>query len=264
MVEDNVQLARKLFSLSPLKQEKFRRLSNYIGDAANKRCLDLGSDNGVISLVLRELGGSSNGKWASADLTEQTVAAIRSVVKQDVYQTDGRTLPFENNSFDLVAIVDLLEHISTDLELIAEIHRILKPQGVLIINVPNPKEGLLRSIRYRLGQTDAAHGHLRAGYNVLQIYDLIQKDFVLERYAQYSRFFSELVDTLITLGIDILKRGKSGAKGRVTTTADLKSQQKQLFFYSLLYPLLKLATLLDRLTPFVHGNMLIVRAVAVK
>ena len=40
------------------------------------RCLDLGSDNGVVSLLLRERGGS----WASGDLTEEAVASIRSLV----------------------------------------------------------------------------------------------------------------------------------------------------------------------------------------
>ena len=50
-----VQLAR--FRVSVLKQAKWRELSRAAGDTRGKRALDLGTDNGVISLLFREQGG---------------------------------------------------------------------------------------------------------------------------------------------------------------------------------------------------------------
>ena len=54
------------------------------------RCLDLGSDNGVVSLLLRRRGG----RWASADLTAEAVASIRELVETDVHLVTAARLPF--------------------------------------------------------------------------------------------------------------------------------------------------------------------------
>ena len=73
--------ALALFRRSVLKQRKLAELVRSLGPTAGLRCLDLGSDNGVVSLLLRERGGS----WASGDLTEEAVASIRSLVGDDVH-----------------------------------------------------------------------------------------------------------------------------------------------------------------------------------
>lgn len=74
-----------LFSKSVLKQKKFRKITEFLGETSDLHCLDLGADNGVISYLLRERGGS----WKSADLDEQTVCSIRQLVKKDVFQING-------------------------------------------------------------------------------------------------------------------------------------------------------------------------------
>ena len=151
MHSDELQnIARKLFAVSPLKQRKLAMLQRFMLKPLGKRSLDLGSDNGVVSLKLRELGG----EWSSADLIPETVEAIRLLVTERVFLIKEPTLPFSEASFDQVLIVDLLEHLEKDRSCIQEIWRILVPQGVLVVNVPNPKEGLFSRIRFFLGQTD--------------------------------------------------------------------------------------------------------------
>jgi len=49
--------------------------------------------------------------------------------------------PFENNSFSLIEADHLLEHLSNVLEVMKELHRILKPGGKLIIRVPHFSRG---------------------------------------------------------------------------------------------------------------------------
>ena len=47
-----------LFRKSVLKQRKLAEVSRALGPTEGLRCLDLGSDNGVVSLLLRERGGA--------------------------------------------------------------------------------------------------------------------------------------------------------------------------------------------------------------
>lgn len=245
----------KLFKRSPLKQKKLEMIEALLDSVDKKTCLDIGSDNGVISYFLRKKGG----KWYSCDLIPETVASIKQLVGERVDQINGLTTPYSDEQFDTVVIVDFLEHIKTDREFINELYRIIKSGGELIINVPNPKEGLLRWLRFRIGQTDEAHGHLRPGYDLKALEDLLGAGFTIEAYRSYSRLFSVLVDMSIAFALDLLKKDTGSAKGTVVTGSDLKSMEKSFKLYSLLYPFIALFVKLDDLFNFLHGNMLIVR-----
>lgn len=249
----------RLFEKSPLKQEKLQQILRLIGEPVARECLDVGSDNGVISYLLRERGRAAGEIWHSCDLIPETVESIRSLVGERVDQIDGLSTPYSTEHFDLVVIVDLLEHIETDREFINEVYRILKPGGSLIVNVPNPKEGILRRFRSLIGQTDQAHGHLRPGYTLEEIEELLGDGFVVESSQSYSRLFSVLIDTLITAALDFLKKSRGGEKGTVVTGGDMKKMEKSFKLYSALFPLIKIFVELDRLFSFLRGNMLIVK-----
>ncbi len=47
-------------------------------------------------------------------------------------------LPFEDNMFDVVFMLEVLEHVENPSFCLREIRRVLKPQGQLILSVPNP------------------------------------------------------------------------------------------------------------------------------
>jgi len=117
--------ALRLFDRSILKQAKYHAIVDMLGDTHGKDCLDLGSDNGVISYLLRAGGG----RWTSADLTEESVASIRSLVGGDVHRVEADRMPFPDAAFDRVVVVDLLEHVADDVRCAAELHRILRPGG---------------------------------------------------------------------------------------------------------------------------------------
>lgn len=54
-------------------------------------------------------------------------------------------LPFPDASFDTVISFQVIEHVRRDRELIAEIRRVLRPGGLLIISTPNIKMSLTRN-----------------------------------------------------------------------------------------------------------------------
>lgn len=54
-------------------------------------------------------------------------------------------LPFESGSFDYVISFQVIEHIKDDIELVRELHRVLRPGGKVIITTPNRPMSLTRN-----------------------------------------------------------------------------------------------------------------------
>ena len=88
--------------------------------------------------------------------------------------------------------------------------------------------------------------------------------FTVEKQETYSRFFAELIDTLVTGALDFLKRGGRSKKGTVLTGSDLNKLKKSFMLYSMLYPIMAFCIFLDRQCFFLKGNMRIARCVVVK
>lgn len=246
----------KLFNRSVLKQRKYKEITKLLGDTHRLHCLDIGADNGVVSYLLRRQGGH----WKSADLDETAVAAIRGLVGEEVYKVSERGTPFEDEEFDKIVIVDLLEHTHQDQEFVNDLYRIMKPGGELVINVPHIKNSLLRRIRLAIGQTDEKHGHVRPGYTLESLQELLDGRFTVLEAKTYSKFFSECIDTFITMAVDLVKGGgRESQKGILVTGQDMRQHKKLFLMYSLLYPIVKAVSWLDNVLFWCHGYMLLVK-----
>lgn len=251
----------RLFSKSPLKQRKYAEMVRALGVTEEQRILEIGSDNGVFSYLFRQRGG----QWKSADLDERSVQAMRDLVESDVYRiADGEALPFETDEFDTVIIVDIIEHLHDDDGFMDEIYRVLKPGGLLIVNAPTIKtDSLLMKFRNIVGVTEDAHGHVRPGYSLEDVKRLLGQEFTMVTYRTHTKFFSKFTDTLMVIGISLLKRNKNeetSGRGVLVTGTDMKAYEKTFKIYSLIYPLVKLVTSLDKLLFFRSGYMFIAKA----
>jgi SAM-dependent methyltransferase len=256
----NEDLARwhlKLFSKSLTKKAKWRRIRKMLGPVNDGIGLDIGSDSGVISYLLRQRGG----EWYSVDADPVAVESIRSLVGDQVYLMEDASLPFNDESFDVIVIVDMLEHLEQDHAFVRECHRVLKPSGRLIVNVPHYKRfSALRGLRLLVGLTDAEHGHVRPGYTAPQLFSLLKDGFDVQEIETYSRFFVELGDTFIRLGTKLMDRsGRAGKKGRIVDEQLMRSLGKAFRAYAVVYPALWLVAQLDHLLFFTRGHMLIAR-----
>ena len=194
------------------------------------------------------------------------MAAMRTFLADyEAGSRDGRyvdaelpSLPFADGAFDRVVVVDMLEHVTDDSAFVAELARITRPGGTLVVNTPHIKNSALRRLRHAIGLTDEKHGHLRPGYVATDLERLFAARFRLETHHTYSRFFSELIDTVINFAVERLGK-RSSSKGMVVTGADVRKHRRLFLAYSLIYPVVWIVSRFDALVP-ASGYMLIARA----
>jgi len=110
-----------------------------------KRILDIGCSKGELGLLVREKFEEIYG----VDISEFAlkIAEKNGVITQKV-NLNYENLPYENNFFDAIVCLDVIEHIINPFHLLAEIKRVLKPQGVLILTTPNFRK--IKNILYLL------------------------------------------------------------------------------------------------------------------
>jgi len=100
------------------------------------RALDIGIGFGTYANRLIEYAEEVVG----IDISRENLTGIRCSNKGgsvELLQMSAESLGFPESSFDLVLLIDVIEHLADDQRAISEICRILKPGGLLFMTVPN-------------------------------------------------------------------------------------------------------------------------------
>jgi len=117
-------------------------LREYVKSDRNKKILDLGCGDGP---NLRWLANFSKDLCGTDYNFLRLVRAEKNMAKEGIhvkfFLTDIMSLPFEENSFDIVFFNHVIEHINDDLQALRNIYKITKKGGLVIIGTPN--EGAL-------------------------------------------------------------------------------------------------------------------------
>ena len=103
---------------------------------AEAAVLDAGCGTGGL---IRRLAPRQKGwKWTGVDLSPLALelARDRCGAIADLRAGSVTALPFENAVFDAVVSADVLYHLDDDVAALREFHRVLRPDGVLVVNVP--------------------------------------------------------------------------------------------------------------------------------
>lgn len=102
----------------------------------NKIILDIGSGYGVYE---REVCGDVKQVLGiDIDISNIRKTKFDNIPDNlELFLASGNSLPFKNNSFHVVILIEVLEHLEMDVQSLEEIYRVLKPDGILIITAPN-------------------------------------------------------------------------------------------------------------------------------
>ena len=104
--------------------------SDWIG--INKKVLDLGGRDGTLT---KHFIGKNN--VTLADIDENALEYAKRNYKVETMKVDlNQLLPFKDNSFDVVVMAEVLEHLPYPNITLSEIKRVLKTNGRFIGNLP--------------------------------------------------------------------------------------------------------------------------------
>jgi SAM-dependent methyltransferase len=104
----------------------------------NKRVLDCGAGEGYGPALLAEKAELVLGlDYSSEAVTYAQNKYAASTPNLRFLQGDASTLPFEEDSFDVLCCFQVLEHLEDGPGFLFEAHRVLKPGGQLILTTPN-------------------------------------------------------------------------------------------------------------------------------
>lgn len=94
--------------------------------------LDIGSGTGeLISIVINSFSVTSY----ALDYTDSLIKIPNQQV--DIVNLNNCKLPYEDNFFDTVTITEVIEHLENYRCILREIHRTLKPGGLIVVTTPN-------------------------------------------------------------------------------------------------------------------------------
>ena len=97
------------------------------------RVLDVGCGRGFLLDAFRRRGWTVEG----TEMSEASSAHAREVLGLPVHVGSLESLGLPAESFDAVTLWHVLEHVTDPGILLGEIHRLLRPGGVLLVSVPN-------------------------------------------------------------------------------------------------------------------------------
>jgi SAM-dependent methyltransferase len=167
----------------------FQTLEAELPDWREKKILDVGCGTGAI---LKQLGNPE--KNVGIDLAPEAISFCRQRGLNNVQQGDIHALPFADASFDVVICSSVLYHQwVSDLEgAVREMHRVLRPDGTLLIIVP--------AFPFLHSAHDEAVMTARR-FKKREIRQLLQKqNFKIRRLTYWTTFLFPLAIAARTLG----------------------------------------------------------------
>ena len=149
-----------------------RDVREYLDPSPGMRFLDVGCAAGLKTLRLHEWPS----EYYGADISPQLINAMQRFVENNeviiggLYVADAANLPFDDDHFDIAALVGVLEYCTFDYAAAAllELGRVLRSDARMVVDIPNlahPHVDMMFCLEESLGRPQIAHD--RAAFEAL-------------------------------------------------------------------------------------------------
>lgn len=115
---------------SPVQKRQGKELIKHLPSLKNKKVLDLGGGTGRLAMQMACAGADLWLLDASPQMLKQ---ALRLLPGERVIQGDSVSLPFKDNTFDIVTMVDVFHHLKSQEKTLKECRRVLVSGGSLYL-----------------------------------------------------------------------------------------------------------------------------------
>lgn len=172
--------------------------------------LDLGSGNGQnaikASKIVKRVIGLEQDKTliVNAEKSASGIKANNVAFKRANLETK---IALKNKSVDKVLFLDVLEHLNKRAQILAEIKRILKPGGILLLAVPNSRTSWKKAQR-AVGISSFSDPDHKIEYSKTQITLFLKKngfDIIEITYSSYDTPLRGLIDLVGGFSISLYK-----------------------------------------------------------
>ena len=166
-------------------------LSRFFGEETGSRSiLDIGCGTGVMLDSLQRYG-----KTVGVDMSDRALLLSNKITSTPLLQAEFTSLPFKDQSFDLVCAFDVLEHLDHDSACVQEAYRLCRPGGSVLVTVP--------AFQFLWGIQDVVSHHKRR-YSHKEIIRLLEENGFRPVFSSY---FNTLLFPIIAF-VRLLSRWK--------------------------------------------------------
>jgi len=173
----------------------------YRPNASGTRIMEIGAFFGAVSLALSRFGYSVTATDIPEyiDMPEQIARYAKHGVATKGIRLQDYVLPFEDESFDVVIMCEVLEHLNFNpIPLMKEINRILSKGGILYLSLPN-----YAAIRNRLRVLRGG----APGISIDDFYDQVRPGSQVIVYGHWREYTGpEIREMLTPLGFSIARQ----------------------------------------------------------
>jgi 2-polyprenyl-3-methyl-5-hydroxy-6-metoxy-1,4-benzoquinol methylase len=106
---------------------------SHAGDGNGRKLLDVGAAQGVLAQRFTQRGFEVTCIEGNAELA----ALVKRQCHEMIFADLDKPLPVLNGTFDIIVYGDILEHLRNPLEVFEGFNRYLRPDGKVIVSVPN-------------------------------------------------------------------------------------------------------------------------------
>lgn len=254
-VAELVRLRTRIFLLSPLRKKLARHLARMLGKTAGQDIFAYTADELVAAVVAQNADPAGEAAWTAAAESPARGALLGGLGFRQVpaVGADGG-LGVGESSQDAAVLGNVLEYAVRPEDLMAQVHRALRPKTRLVLHVRRRRRSVIGLFRRWAGLADPARPPVRGGFTPAELFDAIKDGFDVQETEAYGKFFTEFTEVLAELFAGLVPETCEEASLRPGGLV------RALWAYRLFTPFFWIAAVLDAVCFFLPCHHLVIRA----